>query len=56
VAIVLMVSYGLGLVFSLRTHKQLFAGRPAEAAALGEGGEAPWSAGSCLAVLASSRR
>jgi Ca2+:H+ antiporter len=52
VSIVLMVSYGLGLVFSLRTHKQLFAGHPAEAAALEEGGEAPWSAGRCLAVLA----
>jgi Ca2+:H+ antiporter len=52
VAIVLMISYGLGLVFSLRTHKQLFAGHPAEAAALEEGGKAAWSAGKCLAVLA----
>ncbi|MBV8773465.1 MAG: calcium/proton exchanger [Deltaproteobacteria bacterium] len=32
VSLVLLVSYALGLVFSLRTHRELFAGRSAETA------------------------
>ena len=51
VAVVLMISYGLGLVFSLRTHRQLFAGHPAEAAALEDEGGAGWNAGRCLVAL-----
>ena len=52
VSIVLVVSYALGLVFSLRTHRELFAGHTAEAGAVAEEegpspGE-PW----LLAILA----
>jgi Ca2+:H+ antiporter len=39
VSIVLMISYGLGLVFSLRTHRELFAGHTAEVGAAEEEGE-----------------
>jgi Ca2+:H+ antiporter len=46
-AIVLVAAYGLGLVFSLRTHRELFVG--AEAA---EAGEAHWPPGLALATLA----
>jgi Ca2+:H+ antiporter len=47
VAIVLIVSYGAGLVFSLRTHRDLF-NPPAEE----EPGQAPWSARRAVAMLA----
>src|SRR5436189_3017191 len=37
-AVLLTVAYGLGMLFSLKTHRELFA-----SADLGEGGEGPWS-------------
>ena len=46
-AILLIAAYGLSLVFSLRTHRELFASVGA-----GERGEAPWPAGLALATLA----
>jgi len=46
-AVLLIAAYGLGLVFSLRTHPELFA-----AAGHGEEGEAPWPIGLAVATLA----
>jgi Ca2+:H+ antiporter len=46
-AFLLIAAYGLGLLFSLRTHPELFA-----SARAGEVGEAPWPAGLALAILA----
>jgi Ca2+:H+ antiporter len=46
-AVLLIVAYGLGLVFSLKTHREVFA-----SAESGEAGEAPWPLGLALAVLA----
>ena len=46
-AVLLIVTYGLGMLFSLGTHRELFAG-----AAHGEDGEAPWPMGLALATLA----
>jgi Ca2+:H+ antiporter len=46
-SVLLIVAYGLGLVFSLRTHRDEFA-----SASHGEGGEAPWPIGLALATLA----
>jgi len=43
----LIVAYGLGMVFSLRTHRELFA-----AAEHGADEEAPWPLGLALATLA----
>jgi len=45
-AVLLIVGYGLGLVFTLRTHREVFSG--AEHA---EAGEAPWPIGLALATL-----
>src|SRR5882757_244202 len=45
-SVLLIVAYGLGLLFSLKTHRTLFSG--AEHA---EAGEAPWSLGLALATL-----
>jgi Ca2+:H+ antiporter len=45
--VLLIVAYGLGLLFSLKTHRELFGG--AEHA---EAGEAPWPLGLALATLA----
>ncbi|HZR82043.1 MAG TPA: calcium/proton exchanger [Candidatus Binatia bacterium] len=45
-AVLLMVAYGLGMLFSLKTHKELFAG-----ADHGEQGEAPWPIGLAVATL-----
>ena len=39
ISIVLLVAYGLGLLFSLKTHKHLFDGRAVEAAVEGEAEE-----------------
>ena len=47
VAVLLIVAYGLGLLFSLKTHKELFA-----SAEQGDEGEAPWPIGLALATLA----
>jgi Ca2+:H+ antiporter len=46
-AVLLIVAYGLGMLFSLKTHREFFAG-----AAHGEEGEAPWPMGLALATLA----
>src|SRR4249919_3147427 len=45
----LIVAYGLGMVFSLRTHRELFAAAEHSAH---EEEEAPWSIGLALATLA----
>ena len=46
-SVLLIVAYGLGMVFSLRTHREMFAS--AESA---EAGEAPWPMSLALATLA----
>jgi Ca2+:H+ antiporter len=46
-AVLLIVAYGLGMLFSLKTHKELFA-----SAEHGEEGEAPWPIGLALMTLA----
>jgi Ca2+:H+ antiporter len=46
-AVLLIVAYGLGMLFSLKTHRELFG-----SAEHGEAGEAPWPLGLALATLA----
>ena len=46
-AVLLIVTYGLGMLFSLKTHRELFA-----SAEHGEAGEAPWPLGLALVTLA----
>jgi Ca2+:H+ antiporter len=46
-AVLLIVAYGLGMLFSLKTHRELFA-----SAGHAEDGEAPWPIGLALATLA----
>lgn len=46
-AVLLITTYGLGMVFSLRTHRELFA-----SAEHGEAGETPWPMGLALGTLA----
>jgi Ca2+:H+ antiporter len=46
-AVLLIVAYGLGMLFSLKTHRELFA-----SAESGEAVEAPWPIGLALATLA----
>ena len=46
-AVLLIAAYGLGMVFSLKTHRELFS-----SAESGEAGEAPWPIGLALATLA----
>jgi Ca2+:H+ antiporter len=46
-AVLLIVAYGLGMLFSLKTHKEQFA-----SAEHGEEGEAPWPTGLALMTLA----
>ena len=46
-SVLLIAAYGLGLVFSLKTHREFF-----ESAEHGDGGEAPWPLGLALATLA----
>jgi Ca2+:H+ antiporter len=46
-AVLLIVAYGLGMLFSLKTHRELFA-----SLAHAESGEAPWPVGLALATLA----
>jgi Ca2+:H+ antiporter len=46
-AVLLIVAYALGMLFSLKTHREDFAG-----AAHGDDGEAPWPIGLALATLA----
>lgn len=55
IAIVLLVCYGLSLLFSLHTHKQLFTGNAAEAAVVEDGPRhAPWTVGRSLGILGGS--
>ena len=49
ISIVLLITYALHLVFSLYTHRQLFAGEQIESAS--EGGEQPWSVTRSVLVL-----
>ena len=44
-AVLLIAAYGLGMLFSLKTHRELFA-----SAESGETGEAPWPVGLALAT------
>jgi len=46
-SVLLIVAYGLGMFFSLKTHPELFASAEA-----GEAGDAPWPMGLALATLA----
>jgi Ca2+:H+ antiporter len=46
-AVLLIMAYGLGMLFSLKTHRELFASEKSE-----EAGEAPWPLGLALATLA----
>ena len=46
-AVLLIVAYGLSMLFSLKTHRELFA-----SASHGEGGAEPWPLGLALATLA----
>jgi len=46
-SLLLILSYGLGMLFSLKTHRELFVSGEA-----GEAGEAPWPMGLALATLA----
>jgi Ca2+:H+ antiporter len=46
-AVLLIVAYGLGLLFSLKTHKEVFASAEPD-----HEGEAPWPIGLALATLA----
>lgn len=46
-AVLLIVAYGLGMLFSLKTHRELFA-----SAEHAEAGEAPWPIGLALGTLA----
>jgi Ca2+:H+ antiporter len=52
IALVLLVTYGFGLLFSLRTHKHLFAGHAAEAAEVEEASHRAWPLKKSLLVLA----
>jgi len=49
-AMLLIVAYGLGMLFSLKTHREFFAS--AESGEADEAGEAPWPMGLALATLA----
>jgi len=46
-AVLLLVAYGLGMLFSLKTHREIF-----KSAESGETGEAPWPLSLALATLA----
>jgi Ca2+:H+ antiporter len=46
-AVLLIVAYGLGMVFSLKTHRELFVSKES-----GQKGEAPWPIGLALGTLA----
>jgi Ca2+:H+ antiporter len=49
---VLLATYAASLLFSLRTHRRLFTGQAAAAAALEDGeGHQPWSFGKALLIL-----
>jgi len=54
IAIVLLITYALGLFFTLKTHKHFFAGRAGEGDHLPAGQQEVWSAGKSLLALAAS--
>ncbi|MGD2115380.1 MAG: calcium/proton exchanger [Acidobacteriota bacterium] len=54
IAVVLIVTYGAMLLFSLHTHRQLFTGPAAEAAEVEDAGHEPWSLRRSLGVLVGS--
>jgi Ca2+:H+ antiporter len=51
ISVVLLVTYGLMLLFSLKTHKRFFTGTASEAARVESGAGTGWSAGRSLATL-----
>jgi Ca2+:H+ antiporter len=52
-AVLLLVTYGLGMVFSLKTHRELFVSQEHEEEEKGKDqGEVPWPIGLALATLA----
>lgn len=51
ISIVLLLTYALSLVFTLKTHKQLFGGERGKAQ---EGESAPWSIRKAIGILAAS--
>ncbi|MCK9408650.1 MAG: calcium/proton exchanger [Bacteriovoracaceae bacterium] len=51
IAVVLVMTYGLSLLFSLKTHKQLFTGEAAEAAKVENEHHHSWSLGRSVSVL-----
>lgn len=51
ISVVLLATYALSLLFSLHTHKQLFAGHTGEAAEVQAGPHHGWSIGKSVAVL-----
>ncbi len=54
IAVVLFLTYVLWLVFSLFTHKELFAGPGAAPAVRGERVNAPWSVANAITILAAA--
>ncbi len=52
IAIVLVVTYALSLLFSLKTHKQLFIGEVSEIVEVSEGKHRHWSLTKSLSILA----
>src|SRR4029434_7257392 len=50
-SVLLILAYGLGMLFSLKTHREFFG-----SASHGEEGEAPWPIGLALGVLAGVQR
>lgn len=54
IAIVLLATYAALLLFSLRTHKRLFVGEAAQAAAVEHAHHSPWGVGTSLGVLAAA--
>ncbi|MGH7950161.1 MAG: calcium/proton exchanger [Candidatus Binataceae bacterium] len=51
ISLVLLATYLLGLLFTLRTHRQLFTGHRAEAATVEQDAPRPWSLQRSLVVL-----
>lgn len=54
IAIVLLITYALSLVFSLHTHKHLFTGNAAEAADVHEASHEFWSLRKSISILATA--
>lgn len=54
IGIVLLITYALGLFFTLKTHRDFFAGHTDEASELEQNHHVPWPMSKSLAVLATS--